>query len=75
MFLVALIRFCFRKKDLKVLNFRIVLSQKEPLVATLSETRARFSRKYVSVQGMSIPNLLEKLQFFWSHSSVFALEK
>ena len=42
MFLVALIRFCFRKKDLKVLNFRIVLSQKEPLVATLSETMHAF---------------------------------
>ena len=34
-----------------------------------------FFRKDISEPGISIPNLLEKLQFFWSHSSIFALEK
>ena len=68
MFLVALLHFCFKRKALKVLNFRIVLSQKEPLVATFSETCALTSRKYVSQPGMSIPNLLEKFRFFWLHS-------
>ena len=49
MFLVALLRFYFKRKALKVLNFRIALSQKEPLVATFSETCALTSRKYVFV--------------------------
>ena len=63
MFLVAL-HFCFRKKALKVLHFRIFLSQKAPM-----------SRKYVSEPGMTISNSLEKLQSFWSQSTVVTLEK
>ena len=75
MFLVALLHFCFRKKALKVLNFQTFLSKKETFAATFSETCALFFRKDISEPGISIPNLLEKLQFFWSHSSIFALEK
>ena len=44
-------------------------------MATFRETCAVPSRKYVSEPGMIIPNLSEKLQFFWSHASVFALER
>ena len=33
------------------------------------------SRKYVSEPAMSILNLKEKLRFYWSHPSVFALGK
>ena len=45
------------------------------LVAIFSETRALTSRKCVFEPGISIPNLLEKVQIFLSHSSVFALGK
>ena len=44
-------------------------------MATFRETCAIPSRKYTSETGMTIPNLSEKLQFFWSHASVFALER
>ena len=44
-------------------------------MATFSKTTALSSRKYVSEQGISIPDLLKKHRFFGSHSSVFALEK
>ena len=44
-------------------------------MATFSETFAVTSKKYVSEPGMSILNFSEKLQFFWSHSSSFSLEK
>ena len=44
-------------------------------MATFRETCAIPSRKYASEPGMAIPNLSEKLQFFWSHASVFALER
>ena len=42
---LVLLRFCFRKKALKVLTFWILLPLKEPLVATFSKTRALMSRK------------------------------
>ena len=45
------------------------------LVAIFSETCALTSRKCVFEPGISIPNLLEKVQIFLSHSSVFALGK
>ena len=51
------------------------LSLEKPLVATFSETRASTSRKYVAEQGIMMLNLSKKLQSFWLHSSVFALEK
>ena len=44
-------------------------------MATFRETCAVPSRKYVSKPGMIIQTLSEKLQFFWSHASVFALER
>ena len=37
--------------------------------------RAPTSRKYVAEQGIVTPNLSGKLQFSWSHSSIFPLEK
>ena len=42
---------------------------------TFDETSALSSRKYVSEQGMSIPDLSKKLRYFVLYSSVFALEK
>ena len=63
-FLFALLHFCFGKKALKMLNFQTFLPLKEPLVATFCETCALTSRKCAFEPGISIPNLLEKLQFF-----------
>ena len=48
---------------------------KQALVATFIETRAPTSRKYVAEQGIVMPNWWKAFQTFWSHSSVFALEK
>ena len=47
----------------------------EPFVATFSETHAPTFRKYVSEQGIVMPNLWKKCQTFRSHSSVSNLEK
>ena len=44
-------------------------------MATFSKTTALSSRKYISEQGISIPDSSKKNRFFGSHSSVFALEK
>ena len=44
-------------------------------MATFNKTCELTSRKYVFEQGMSIASLSEKNEVFWSHSSVFALEK
>ena len=63
------------EKNLKSVKFSDFLSQKEPLMVTFSETRASTSRKYVAEQGIMMSNLLQTLQSFWSHSSIFALEK
>ena len=48
---------------------------KQALVGTFNETRAPTSRKYVAEQGIVMPNWSKIFQNFWSHSSVFALEK
>ena len=53
----------------------VLLPLTDPLVATFSETRAPTSRKYVAEQGIVMPNWSKTFQTFWSHSSVFALEK
>ena len=44
-------------------------------MATFHETRAPTSIKYAAEQDITMPNLSQSLQLFWSHSSVFALEK
>ena len=44
-------------------------------MTTFRETCPLTSKKYVSEPGMIIANLSEIFQFFWSHSSVFILEK
>ena len=74
-FSIALLRFCLRKKAFKTLNFQTFLPLKEPLVATYSETCTLTSRKCVFEPGISISNSSEKIQFLWSHSSVFDLQK
>ena len=51
------------------------LPLKDNLVATFSETRAPTSRKYVAEQDTMMPNWSKTFQNFWSHFSVFALEK
>ena len=44
-------------------------------MATLNETRAPTSRKYVAEHDILMPNWSKTFQTFWSYSSVFALEK
>ena len=44
-------------------------------MTTFSETRAPTSRKYVTEQGIAMPNWSKTFQTFLSHSSVFNLEK
>ena len=44
-------------------------------MATFNETRAPTSRKYVAGQGIVMSDWSKTFQTFWSHSSVFALEK
>ena len=68
-FLVALLRFCLSRQN------KIFLPLIDPLVATFSETCVPTSRKYVAEQGMLMPNWSKIFQNFWSHSSLFALEK
>ena len=53
----------------------MLLTLREQLVATFNETRALTSRKYVAAQAIVIRNWSKLFQTFWSHSSVFALEK
>ena len=74
-FLIALVRFYFRKKASKVLKVRNFFSLKQTLVATFNERRLLTSRKCVPGQGILMQNLSETNQSFWLHSSVFALEK
>ena len=44
-------------------------------MATFSETHATTSRKDVAEQYIVMSNWSKTFQTFWSHSSVFALEK
>ena len=44
-------------------------------MGTLNETCPPTYRKYLAEQGMVMPNRLKTFQIFWSHLSVFALEK
>ena len=57
-----------------MLNFWIFLPLKELLVATFGETCALTSKKCVFEQGISIPNVLEKIQFF-GRTPPFLLKK
>ena len=63
------------KSSLKISILRAFLSLRKTLVATFNETGAPISRRYVVKQGVIIRNVSETLQYSWSHSSVFALEK
>ena len=44
-------------------------------MATFNETGALISRKNKAEQGIVMPKWSKVFQSFWSHSSVFALEK
>ena len=44
-------------------------------MATFNETRTNAFRKYGSEEGIMMPNWSKTFQNFWSHSSVFNLEK
>ena len=55
-----------------MLFFEVRLPLKKLLVTTLTETLAHTSRKYVVVQGMSLPKSSKKHKLFWLHSSIFA---
>ena len=74
-FLVARLRFCFRKTIWKAKFSEFFLPLKESLVATFSETRASTFRKNVTEHGILMPNWSRTCQSFWTHSSIFALEK
>ena len=63
------------EEQLKNLNFQSFLPLRDPLVATFSETCAPTSRKYVAEQGIVMLNWSKHFKTFWSHSSIFALEK
>ena len=63
------------ENNLKLYIFRVFKTLRDSLLATFNETRAPTSRKYVAEQGIVKPIISEKLQFYWSHSSVFAFEK
>ena len=71
----ALRRFGFRITASKIKNVQVFLPLKESLVATFSEACALTCRINVAEKDIAIPNLLQTLRLFWSHSSVFALEK
>ena len=58
-----------------MLNFPIFVSLNETLATTFNEMRAPTYRKYVAEQCILMPNLSETNKSFWSHSSVFVLEK
>ena len=55
--------------------FKCFLPLTKTLVAAFNEMCAHASSKNDAEQGIIMPNLLQKLQTFWSDSSVFALEK
>ena len=44
-------------------------------MATFSETCAPTSKKYVAEQGILMSNSSNTFQNFWSHFSIYALEK
>ena len=44
-------------------------------MATFNEAREPTSRKFVAEQGIVMPNWSKIFQTFWSHSTIFALEK
>ena len=48
---------------------------RDPLATTFNEMRVPTSRIYVTEKSIIQPNWSKTLQLFWSHSSVFALEK
>ena len=52
------------EKQPEKLNFQSFLFLKDPLEATFNETRAPTSRKYVSEQGIVIPNWSKAFQIF-----------
>ena len=60
------------KKYPKNLKFQRFL--KEGLVATFNEKRAPIFRKFIVEQDKIMPNYLQALQCFCSHSSGFGLE-
>ena len=51
------------------------LALTDTLVATLKERCAPTTKKYVAEDVIVMTNWLKLFQTFWSHSSVFALEK
>ena len=63
------------EKYSKNLSFKSSFTSKNTLVATFSETRGPSSKKYVVLQGIIMPKLLQTFQCFWSHSTLLALEK
>ena len=67
--------FCALEKQPEKLIFRVFLTLKDSLVATLNETSAPTSRKYVAQQGIVMRNWSKTFQSFWLHSSVSTLEK
>ena len=63
------------QKQPKNTKFSYFLPLKEILVATFGKECALTSRKYVSNPDISIPNLSDKLNFFFGHTSLFWLWK
>ena len=63
------------ENDLKIWISRVFSPLKDTLLDTFHETRAPTCRKHVYEQAIVMSNWSIKFQTFWSHSSVFPLEK
>ena len=57
-----------------MLIFEDFLPLKQPLVATLTETRALTFRKYVAEDTKSNPKGFKSYELLWLHSFAFTLE-
>ena len=53
----------------------MILPPRDSLEATFNKTRAPTSRKYVANKDIVMPNSSKTFQTFWSHYTVFELEK
>ena len=73
-FLIALLRFCFRKITWKA-KFSEFFTSKKHFDVYFQWNACAYSWKYVVKQGKPTPNWSKVFQTFWSLSSVLVLEK
>ena len=73
--LVPLLRLSYTKTTGNSKFSEFFLHLIETLVVTFNETRAPTSIKYVAEKAIEMPDWSKTFQTFWSHHSVFAIEK